>query len=74
MFIDDIRRERLRKALREARLAAGLRQIDVAKSLNKPQSFVAKLESGERKIDLIEALNFCAAVGLDPAKLLRQIG
>ena len=42
------------KKLRDARLAAGLNQVDVAKRLKKPQSFVSKIETGERRIDPVE--------------------
>lgn len=40
--------------LREAREAAGLTQETVAKRFGKPQSFVSKCESGERRIDPTE--------------------
>ncbi len=40
--------------LRKARIDAGLTQVDVAKRLKKPQSFVSKAESGERRIDVVE--------------------
>ncbi len=46
-------RHLLRK-LREARLDAKLTQIDVAEKLKKPQSFVSKLEAGERRVDFVE--------------------
>jgi len=73
MFKDDIRRETLRHELREARLRAGLRQLDVALQLGKPQSYVAKVESGERRIDLIEALDLCQVVSLDPKVLIKKL-
>ncbi len=73
MFQDDIRRAMLRKELREARLRADLRQIDVATLLSKPQSYVAKVESGERRIDFIETLNLCHAVSLDPKVLIKKL-
>lgn len=73
MFKDDIRRETLRHELREARLRAGLRQLDVALKLGKPQSYVAKVESGERRIDLIEALDLCQVVSLDPKVLIKKL-
>ena len=74
MFKDDIRRETLRHELREARVRAGLRQLDVALKLGKPQSYVAKVESGERRIDLIEALDLCQVVSLDPKVLIMKLG
>ena len=41
--------------LRQARLEAGLTQKQVATSLGKPQSFVSKIEAGERRLDIVEA-------------------
>jgi len=73
MRLDLERWQILRRELREARLSAGLRQVDVAAALRRPQSFVAKVESGERKIDLIETLSFCRVVGLDPRGLLERL-
>ena len=42
------------KKLLEARVAAKLTQVEVAKKLRRPQSFVAKMESGDRRLDIIE--------------------
>lgn len=44
--------------LREARKESGLTQTQVAEQLNKPQSFVAKCESGERRVDIVELADF----------------
>ena len=49
--------------LREARLAAGLTQVQVAKALKRPQSFVAHLESGQRRVDAIELQIFARLYG-----------
>jgi transcriptional regulator with XRE-family HTH domain len=73
MSTERSRREKLRTALRDARLRAGLRQIDVALVLGRPQSFVAKIESGERKVDLIDVLNICDAIDLDPHLLINAL-
>ena len=43
---------------------ADLRQIDVAAVLDKPQSYIAKVDSGERKLDFVETLDYCAVLGL----------
>ena len=42
------------KKLKKARLEAGLKQTEIAKKLGKPQSFVSKIERGERRIDVAE--------------------
>ena len=56
--------ERLCKLLREVRTEAGLRQTELAERLRKPQSFVSKYESGERRLDLIELREVCQALGI----------
>jgi len=48
----------LLKRLREARRQAGLTQVQVAKALGRPQSFVTKCELGERRIDPVDLQRF----------------
>jgi transcriptional regulator with XRE-family HTH domain len=57
----------------KARKAAGLTQHELADRLHKPQSFVAKYEGGERRIDVVEFLTVCQAIGVDSAKLLKAL-
>lgn len=47
--------------LRQVRLDAGLTQADLAERLDKPQSFVAKVETQERRLDVIEFAKWMAA-------------
>jgi len=49
--------------LRQARRDAGLTQVDVARELRRPQSFVSKCESGERRIDVVELQEFARLYG-----------
>lgn len=58
------RRKVLLALLRQVRLEAGLRQVDVASKLRKPQSFVSNYESGERRLDLLELQALCEALGI----------
>ena len=51
------------KKLRAARLEADLTQQDVARALRKPQSFVSKCESGERRVDVVELERFARLYG-----------
>jgi transcriptional regulator with XRE-family HTH domain len=46
------------KRLRQAREDAGLTQAEVARDLFRPQSFVSKSESGERRVDFVELQHF----------------
>jgi transcriptional regulator with XRE-family HTH domain len=55
--------KRMRERLREAREAAGLTQEKVAEHLGKPQSFVSKVETGERRIDPTELEKFAKLYG-----------
>jgi predicted transcriptional regulator len=47
--------------LRQVRLDAGLTQADLAERLHKPQSFVAKVETQERRLDVIEFAKWMVA-------------
>ena len=67
------KRKIVRETLKETRLQHGLRQQDVALALGRPQSYVAKIESGERKADFVEVLELCTAVGLNPKALLKRL-
>jgi ribosome-binding protein aMBF1 (putative translation factor) len=62
---------KLRLLLTESRMAAGLSQVDLASKLGKPQSYVSKVESGERRIDVVEFVEFVRALGADPVRMLR---
>jgi hypothetical protein len=57
----------------KARKTAGLTQHDVAKRLHRPQSFVAKYEGGERRVDVVEFVEICRAIEADPQKLLKLL-
>jgi transcriptional regulator with XRE-family HTH domain len=63
---------RLVEVLVAVRHEAGIRQQGLAKKLGKPQSFVAKYEGGERRIDVIEFIAIARALGADPLKLFKE--
>ena len=50
----EVKYQRLIQQLRQARLDAGLTQVDVGRKLKKPKAYVSKLERGERRIDVVE--------------------
>ncbi len=49
--------------LRRAREEAGLTQVEVANRIGRPQSYVSKCESGERRVDVIELAEFARLYG-----------
>ncbi|HXE90523.1 MAG TPA: helix-turn-helix transcriptional regulator [Terriglobales bacterium] len=53
----------LLRRLKTARQQAGLTQAAVARALRKPQSYVSKCESGERRVDAIELSAFANLYG-----------
>jgi transcriptional regulator with XRE-family HTH domain len=63
----------LREHLIAARKAAGLSQQALAKLIGRPQSFVAKLERGERSIDVVELVAIGELIGLDLPETLAAI-
>jgi transcriptional regulator with XRE-family HTH domain len=54
------------------RLGSGLRQLDLADKLQVPQSFISKIESGERRIDLIELREICIALGSNLKEFINE--
>lgn len=56
--------EKFRSLLRQTRTEAGITQVDLAKRIRRPQSFIAKIEAGERRLDVIELRQVCQALGI----------
>ncbi|MBF0864321.1 MAG: helix-turn-helix transcriptional regulator [Gluconobacter potus] len=67
------RQRLLQSLLTEARKTGGMTQAELAAALGKPQSFVAKYENGERRIDVIEFADITAALGVSGADLLARL-
>jgi transcriptional regulator with XRE-family HTH domain len=67
------RYQQFRECLIERRRRAALTQTDLADRLGRPQSYVAKYETGERRLDVIEFLEIADAAGFDAAEVLREL-
>ncbi len=65
--------QRLVELLVETRRAAQLTQQQVADRLGKPQSYVAKVEGAERRIDVLEFAALVKAMGNEPTVLLDRL-
>lgn len=58
--------------LRDARDRSGLTQVELADRLHRQQSWVSKVEIGERRLDLEELRQVCEVLGVDMVKLVKQ--
>jgi len=47
-------------------------QTQLAQQLGRPQSYVGKVETRERKLDIIEFVDWCNAIGQSPSEVLRS--
>ena len=61
------------EAITEAREKAGISQRELARRLNKPPSFVNKIERLERRLDILEFLAVAAALSVEPDQLLLEL-
>jgi transcriptional regulator with XRE-family HTH domain len=64
---------RFRALLRKIREEAGFSQADLAERLARAQTFVSKSELGERRIDFLETLEFCAACGISVESFVARL-
>ncbi len=67
------RYQRLINALVKVRKNSGLTQQQVAERLSKPQSYIAKIEKLERKLDVLEFVDLCDVIGADRVEMLRAV-
>lgn len=63
----------LAEMLVDARTRAGLTQQQVASRLKRPQSFVAKYEGRERRLDVVEFVEVCTILKCDPTVITRRL-
>lgn len=59
--------------LKEARKSAGLSQAELAERIGWRQGDISKVEIGERRLDVVEFLDFAEGLGIDPAKLVKKL-
>lgn len=70
IYTEDHRR--LCAKLREIRQDAGLTQVELAMKLGVTQSFVAKAERGERRLDMIQLRTICRALKVKMSEVVRE--
>ena len=72
-MLDRQKYEYLRSELKKSRLGLNFFQADLAKLIGKPQSYISKVESGERNLDIIEFVAYCKGLGIEPSKFLKKL-
>ena len=65
--------EQLLEIMKRTRKEHGLTQSQLATRLGRPQSLIAKIESGERKLDVCQFLDYVEAIGTDPVILIQEL-
>lgn len=59
--------------LKAARLERQITQVQLAERLDETQVFISKCERGERRLDVVECIRWCNALGLPFAQLVQQL-
>jgi len=67
------RQQQLQDLLINLRKSKNFTQAEIAQRLGRPQSFVAKYEGGERRLDVIEFIEVAQALEADPCSLLANV-
>ena len=65
--------QELLRLLISARERANITQQTLADRLGRHQSFVAKYEGGERRLEVIEFVQICRAIGIGPERILKNL-
>jgi transcriptional regulator with XRE-family HTH domain len=64
---------RLREILLNARDSKNITQAELARLLNKPQSYISKYENGEKMLNVIEFINVCNALEIEAEKIIQEL-
>jgi transcriptional regulator with XRE-family HTH domain len=67
------RHDALRRFLKQRRLAAELTQGQLSSRMGKTQSFISDVEQGEKRVSVIEFLEFAEALGFDPRSAIQRL-
>jgi ribosome-binding protein aMBF1 (putative translation factor) len=65
--------DKLRAVIAEARVAAGMSQRELSRRLDMPLTYVARVERGERMLDVVEFIDLVVALGQNPTEVLDRI-
>ena len=65
--------QKLRAALKRERLAAGLRQSDLASQTGRSQAYISKFEKGDLRLDMVDFMLFCRCIGCDAHQIIEEV-
>ncbi|HBF33623.1 TPA: transcriptional regulator [Candidatus Sumerlaeota bacterium] len=65
--------KKLQKLLQRLRAESGLSQVMMAKLLEKPQSFISKYETGERRLDILEIRHLCHVLHITLSQFVEEL-
>lgn len=71
--LGDDRHDALIAFLVQKRREAGLTQVELAARMKVYQSFIARVESGERRVDVVEFMKLGEVLGFDPSAAIRKL-
>jgi transcriptional regulator with XRE-family HTH domain len=63
----------LLRILRSKRQQKRISQEDLAKKLGVPQSFISKIERGERRIDVIDLFRYCEVLNIELVQFIKEL-
>ncbi|WP_298687398.1 helix-turn-helix transcriptional regulator [uncultured Sphingomonas sp.] len=61
------------EVVKAARIAAGLKQSQLAERISKDQSWISLVEGSQRRLDVVEFIQLARALGIKPSAMLDQI-
>lgn len=64
---------RLREILLNARESKNITQAELARLLNKPQSYISKYENGDKMLNVIEFISVCNALEIEAEKVIYEL-
>ena len=72
-MLTELHKEALISWLISQRNLIGIKQEELAKIINKPQSFVSKYENMDRKLTIFEFIEICASLNCDPSDEIMRL-
>ena len=67
------RRKHLANLVADQRKAKGMTQAELARALGRHQPFIANIESGERRLDIVELIEICDVLGADLNEIIAEL-